>query len=850
MTSLSINNKNRRSSILAIFVILLWSAAANAQSAAVVHVAGPFCANSNIAFRYQGPACTSYYQWEIGGGGSIVSISGTVVVVRWPNATTTASVTSKHPGCPSGTTGNFTIQGSVAPSVTINAITTSVCAGTNAVFNSYPVNAGGNPSYQWELNGNLVNGATGSGFSTPSAPGIQLVRCRIISNETCPYPTEAWSNTVGISEVSGPLGPMSPISGPTTRCQGAGQTTYTASAANETLKFWTVSPLAAGSIDKQGVMTWNSDFSGNATITVSSLGCNGDQTQPVSTTVSVIGRPAAISGITERCDGDGPSTYTASITNATAYNWSMYPNELGSISSSGVVTWHNSIGGNAIIRVVAAACSQEHSPIALTVHTTPKQGTPAIPSGTASRCQGAGTSDYTTSANNATSYNWSLSPASAGTINSSGTVTWDPSFNGNATVSVTANGCGAPSPAAILNVTVAGTIATPSSPAGTTVRWRGAGTDTYTATAPNATGYYWNISPAAAGTINAGGTVTWSPTFSGIAVIGVSASGCNGTSNLSYTNVIVNTITAGTIVPSALTIVGGTSPGPLTGNRASGGTCNNNYSYQWQQGSGGGYFSDISGAVDQNYTPGVINSKTLFRRRAICGLDTQYTNICIISPVTAAFVSNPNYTRTRDVTMAGITSITGVHALTDAREVKQTTEYFDGLARLTQGVAKQASASQKDIVTLQTYDAFGRTNVEYLPYASSTIDGNYKVDAHAEQNAFNSNQFLNEKWYYGLIALETSPLNRPVANYGPGSSFTGSNRGITHQYLVNTATDDVQVFTIGTAIGSLPVHAGPYLPGQLSKKVTINEQGNATVEYVDKDEKVILKKIQLQNNPP
>ncbi|WP_223826532.1 RHS repeat-associated core domain-containing protein [Flagellimonas sp. S3867] len=67
-------------------------------------------------------------------------------------------------------------------------------------------------------------------------------------------------------------------------------------------------------------------------------------------------------------------------------------------------------------------------------------GQVSITSGPTSRCKGAGTSDYNASATNANSYSWSITPASAGTINSSGTVTWDSNYVGTATVSVTAHG--------------------------------------------------------------------------------------------------------------------------------------------------------------------------------------------------------------------------------------------------------------------------------------------------------------------------------------------------------------------------------------------------------------------------
>jgi gliding motility-associated-like protein len=84
-------------------------------------------------------------------------------------------------------------------------------------------------------------------------------------------------------------------------------------------------------------------------------------------------------------------------------------------------------------------------------------GIPSIPSPSASTiCQGSGTTTYTTSALNATSYTWSITGTGnniSGT-GSTGTASWSFGYSGTATVSVIANGCGGPSSPASTTVTV------------------------------------------------------------------------------------------------------------------------------------------------------------------------------------------------------------------------------------------------------------------------------------------------------------------------------------------------------------------------------------------------------------
>src|SRR6185437_15843385 len=99
-------------------------------------------------------------------------------------------------------------------------------------------------------------------------------------------------------------------------------------------------------------------------------------------------------------------------------------------------------------------------------------------------------------------------------------------------------------------------------------------------------------------------------------------------------------------------------------------------------------------------------------------------------------------------------------------EVHQTTVYLDGLARTLQTVDKQASPAGADLVTPNVYDAFGREQFQFLPFASNafqsgdvTNDGSIKFDAFQEQSAFSQSQYPGESFYYGQQGFEPSSLN-------------------------------------------------------------------------------------------
>src|SRR4051794_25763249 len=129
------------------------------------------------------------------------------------------------------------------------------------------------------------------------------------------------------------------------------------------------------------------------------------------------------------------------------------------------------------------------------------------------------------------------------------------------------------------------------------------------------------------------------------------------------------------------------------------------------------------------------------------------------------------------------------------KEVKQTTQYFDGLGRPLQTVVKAASPNGFDMVSPVVYDPFGREAVKYLPYVSASNNGQFQSDAFTQQDNFMkgfynpTNDANGEKYFYGKTDYEASPLNRPAKTYAPGNNWVGDAAGVGVQYLLNDALD-------------------------------------------------------------
>jgi RHS repeat-associated protein len=311
---------------------------------------------------------------------------------------------------------------------------------------------------------------------------------------------------------------------------------------------------------------------------------------------------------------------------------------------------------------------------------------------------------------------------------------------------------------------------------------------------------------------------------------------------------VAQPLAPGTITPGSLTIVSGATPGPLTGSEATGGACGGNYSYQWQSSPDGVNFTNLNVSTP-SYTPGTLTSTTYYRRMVICGMEVAYTNLVTVAIGSLSSNPNLNYIRVRDILRPGLSFSSQVEGLTDPHDVRQVTQYFDGIDRLMQTVQYQASPLQKDIVYPVVYDPYGHPAIKYMRYTANTNDGNFKPTSQADQESFNAAQFPSEQYYYSQTDFESSPLDRPLNVFPMGASWMGSGRGITQRYLLNTVEDSVQIWDIAFAAGSIPTSSGIYPDGSLYKHVTTDAQGNQVVEYVNNTQQTVLKKVQNAPTP-
>ncbi|MXV52447.1 hypothetical protein GS399_15840, partial [Pedobacter sp. HMF7647] len=482
-------------------------------------------------------------------------------------------------------------------------------------------------------------------------------------------------------------------------------------------------------------------------------------------------------------------------------------------SSTGAITYTPTAGYYGTDQFTYSVCNNNTSnpqcdDAKVSINVGPDVATPVFTSGSSSsRCQGSGTVTYSATANNSTSISYSLTPTTAGTINSStGLVTWAAGFSGIATITAVATGVNGPKSAAhtvtvyappvlssaaavsVCNNTALGYTAT-SSTSGTTFSWTRAAVTGISNAASSGNGA--GINETLINTTGSPVDVTY--------VVMLTANSCPNTQNVVVTVGAANIIAAPTTTTFCIT----SSPTNinLTGSNISGAT------YQWQIntdpynfGTNGAY-SDISGATSKDYDPGVITQSTAYRRKVTSG--------CISTSDYVAFYVTPTVTG-NSITAQGSTTTCGSF----------TNKYIDGTYpsggnNNTHTFQWQSSADgtnftniagatsqQYTAATINTSTYFRRLTISgYCTYPSNTVYYNTN-GAETPGSIWGNSSFCApaSNQSYGVAAV--SGATSYTWNYsGSGATFTSTTNSVSINFAANATSGTLSVIA-NTPCGS------------------------------------------------
>ena len=190
-----------------------------------------------------------------------------------------------------------------------------------------------------------------------------------------------------------------------------------------------------------------------------------------------------------------------------------------------------------------------------------------------------------------------------------------------------------------------------------------------------------------------------------------------------------------------------------------------------------------------------------------------------------------------------------------SEEKLESVTYFDGLGRAEQQVSISAGGNQQDLITHIDYDAYGRQDKEYLPYAFASNNGQFANNALSQTESFyDTPKYENTNNPYSEKAFEASPLNRVLKQAAPGNDWVmggGHEIEMDYQSNINFEVKRYEVdltFANNTYTPQLVLN-GSYHQGELYKSVIKDEnhdgsssKAHTTEEFKDAEGRVILKR--------
>jgi hypothetical protein len=303
---------------------------------------------------------TSSYQWYV--NGATVGSNLPVYSFAPQNGDQVKVVMTSSLGCISGSPAisnvvTLTVNPILPVSVTVSADQNNICDGTTVTFTATPVN-GGNPSYQWYVNGNTA-GSNLSALSYIPSNGDQVYAI-IHSDLQCISGSPAASNTVTMTVI-----PVLPVS----VSIGVDQNNICAG----TSVIFTATPVNGG----VSTFHWfvNGIEVGTNAATYSYIPSNGDQVHVVagSNLLCVSGNPATSNTITmlvnpilpvsvsvtadqnNICDGTSV-TFTATAVNGGTPSYQWYVN--GNTAGTNLSTYsYNPVNGDQVYVVLSSGLS-------------------------------------------------------------------------------------------------------------------------------------------------------------------------------------------------------------------------------------------------------------------------------------------------------------------------------------------------------------------------------------------------------------------------------------------------------------------------------------------------------------
>ncbi|MCE2935794.1 MAG: DUF6443 domain-containing protein [Cyclobacteriaceae bacterium] len=212
---------------------------------------------------------------------------------------------------------------------------------------------------------------------------------------------------------------------------------------------------------------------------------------------------------------------------------------------------------------------------------------------------------------------------------------------------------------------------------------------------------------------------------------------------------------------------------------------------------------------------------------------------------------NRNYVVRNQILVPGKTTEAQLNTLT-IQETSQQVQYLNGNGRVEQTVSTKGSPQQRDLVSFQIYDAFGREAVKYLPFTSTESNGAFKL-AQPSTEFFNFYNSASPKVAadgapYVTTLFEPNPLDRPYRQGSAGTYWqpaTGAASQFAYRSNTSTEVRKWSIQVISTYAFQLNGNNTFYAAGELAVTSATDEQGLTSLTFTDQEGRTVCTKTQI-----
>ena len=169
-----------------------------------------------------------------------------------------------------------------------------------------------------------------------------------------------------------------------------------------------------------------------------------------------------------------------------------------------------------------------------------------------------------------------------------------------------------------------------------------------------------------------------------------------------------------------------------------------------------------------------------------------------------------------------------------------TYQYYDEAGRPSGTVQVGVTPDGSNLMDMTEYDGFGRKTRQWLPRSSASANLNASDFTLSPQSAYGDSRPFTE------TAYEASPVGRPLSETGPGHLW--QDHPVTTAYLTNTSSFPLSCKDYYVSVGGDLNDKGFYREGTLHVTGITDEDGNATYEFRDTQDRLLLRRRMLSTS--